>query len=118
MSSAACAAGCAQLDVRTRTRDAMQLLEDPNGLGDVLDHILEQNLIEAVVGDRVREDIEVVNYVRIGAGRDVEPDRSRRLCRAAPHVEDFSEPLGGEIETVRIGELAAPTRRSPYVFVR
>jgi hypothetical protein len=43
----------AQLDARLRASDAVKLLEHADRLADVREHVLHEDLVKAVVGDRI-----------------------------------------------------------------
>ena len=75
---------------RPGAADPMELGEDGVGIAEVLDHVLEQDLVEARVLERPRHGVQVVDDVGIGVGRPVDAHRARVLLGSAADVEQLT----------------------------
>ena len=82
----------------------MDLREHAVGIAEVLDHVLEQDLVEALVLERPGQDVEVVDDVRVGVRRAVDAHRAGMLLGSAAHVQQLTCAHGMQVELRRIGE--------------
>jgi hypothetical protein len=107
--------GCAQLQAAIRAPHPMPLLDDPDRVTHMLDHVSDQRAIGARVLERVLEGVRVVDDVRLRIGRDIQSDSTRRLGVSQPTSSTAPEPLGGQVELVWIrqpGKAVAQHRRN------
>jgi hypothetical protein len=84
----------------------MQLAENRVEVAEVLDHVLEEELVEARVLERPGDLVLVMHDIRGGVTRHVHPDRAGVLPCAAAHVQDAPWARGAEIELRRVGGTA------------
>ena len=76
----------------------------------MLDDVLHDDLIEALILERVGELVQVVDDVGVGLWRDIEADRAAPLRRSASDVQHRAGPHD-EVELVRIRETVQQTAR-------
>jgi hypothetical protein len=74
----------------------MQLAHDYVGLADVLDDVLKQDLVEAVVLQRIRNDVEVMNDVGVSIRVQVDANGAGILLCAAAQVQDPARTAGAK----------------------
>lgn len=78
-----------ETDERARFGDAVEFSHHEHEVFDVLYDLVADDEVELVIGKRVGRDVEVVNYVSVGAGIVVESDGSGRFARAATEIENL-----------------------------
>ena len=78
-------------------RDAMQLSNEPKHVRHVLDHVTTNDLVEFIVGERIRKDAEIVNDVRMTARVRVNTDRAGKLILTTSDVQYWSCSRSGTI---------------------
>jgi len=69
--------------------DAMQFRNEPEHVRHVLDHVTTNDLVEFIVGERIRKDAEIVNDVRMTARVRVNTDRAGKLILTTTNIKDF-----------------------------
>jgi len=78
-------------------RDAMEFSYKAEYIGNVLDHMTANNLVELVIIKRIRKDTEVVNDVGVTARVRVDADGAGKLILTTPDVQYSSWSRSGEI---------------------
>src|SRR5690242_10772487 len=68
--------------------DAVEFGDKANHIRHVLDHVAANDLLELVVGKRIREDREIVNDVGVTARVCVDADSAGKLVLAAADVQN------------------------------
>ncbi len=94
---------CAQLHDRPGAADTMDLLHLLEWLGDVLNHVLQQNLIEQLVLIPPWPNVEAVDDVCVCVGRDVDANRAGNLAVTAAEIKNRARTLQPKVELRRVG---------------
>src|SRR5689334_16378947 len=73
-------------------RDAMQLGDETDYVGHMLDYMATNNLFKLIVAEWKRKDAEIVNHVSVAARIRVDANRAGKLVLATAYVQNS---LGG-----------------------
>src|SRR5215831_18341236 len=75
-----------QLDDSASASYSMQLCHYRHGISHVFDDVIANNFIELVVGERIRQIVQVVNHIGIRSWIHVHPDSAGSLIHPTPDV--------------------------------
>ena len=70
-------------------RDAMQLVYETKHIGNMLDHVTTNDLIEFVVSERIWTRAEIVNHVCMTQTIRVDADRAGKFVLTTTDIEDL-----------------------------
>ena len=73
---------------------AVKLADERHDVGDVLDYVTTNDLIKFVIAERIREDTQVVNDVRVRPRVGIYSDRARILVLTAANVQSLLRSCG------------------------
>jgi len=78
------------LENAARSGDAMQLVDEPKHVGNVLDHMTTNNFLEFVIGKRIGKRTEIVNHIRMTQTIRIDADRAGKLVLTTTNIEYLS----------------------------
>jgi hypothetical protein len=78
-----------EADTAAGLRDAVEFGDDGEHVFEVLDHLIADDEVELVVGERVGHAVEIVDHVGVRQRVAVHADRAGRLMLAAADVENL-----------------------------
>jgi len=55
----------------------------------MLNNVVTDDLVEMIIGERIRKAVEVVNHIGMGARVDINADRAGTFAESASQVEDI-----------------------------
>lgn len=70
-------------------RDAMQLINETKHVGNMLDDVAANDLFKLVIGERVWEGAEIVNYICMTQTIRVDADRAGKLILTTTDIENL-----------------------------
>ena len=80
---------CVEAYERAGAGDAIEFRDDREHVVHVLDHLIGDDQIERVIGERIGHAVEIMDHVRLCARVAVETRRAGRLMFAAADVENL-----------------------------
>src|ERR1043165_3364804 len=85
------------LEFTAGPRDAMQLVDEPDHVRRVFDHVTTNDFFKPVVVERIRKDAEIVNDVGVTARIRVDADRAGKFILATAYVQNSLRGFGHAI---------------------
>jgi hypothetical protein len=69
--------------------NAMQFRDKSHDVGYVLGDMAADYFVELIIGERIRKDTQIMDYIGVGSGIGIHTDRARRLVPATANVKDI-----------------------------
>lgn len=82
------------LEFATGPGDAMQLIDEPEHIRNMFDHVTTNDLFELIVSERIRKRSEIVNDISVTRAIRIDADRSGKLVLTTADVEDLLSGIG------------------------
>lgn len=85
---------CDYFEPSARLGDSIQLVYESEDVGYVLNDVTTDDFVELVVVERIGEDAQVMNEVRLSSRIRIDTDRARKLVLPTPYVQNFYRGFG------------------------
>jgi hypothetical protein len=75
-------------DTPSRLHQTVEFFHGPHHVGDMFDDVDRPQVVERPVGERVREPVEIADYIGGAGGVEIDPDRAGVFADSAADIED------------------------------